>query len=263
MEVSGRTVLVTGASGGIGQAIARAFAERGAQVILTGRRVDVLEPLAQETRGRVIGVDLAERDGVDRLLEEAGDVDVLVANAALPASGRIDGYSVDQIDRALDVNLRAPIVMSRALGMQMAARGSGHIVLVSSLSGKAATPGSSLYSATKFGLRGFGLGLRHDLERDGVGVSIVFPGFIRDAGMFHESGAKLPPGVGTRTPEDVARAVVGAVERNRAEVDVAPVALRAGAMFAQVAPGLAQRANKASGAQKIADALESGQQSKR
>ena len=103
---------------------------------------------------------------------------------------------------------------------------------MSSLSAVPRRPSSSVYCATKFGLRGFALGLRDDLVPNGVGVTVVFPGFIRDAGMFAESGAKLPPGVGTKTPEDVARAVVRAIESDRAEIDVAPLALRAGAAFA-------------------------------
>src|ERR1700689_1994794 len=94
----------------------------------------------------------------------------------------------------------------------MVARGPGHLVFVSSLSGKAAAPASSVYSATKFGLRGFALALRQDLRPHGVGVSLVSPGFIRGAGMFAETGLKLPPGTGTRTPGDVGAAVIRAIE---------------------------------------------------
>lgn len=264
MQLEGRSVLVTGATGGIGQAIARACAARGASLVLTGRRVDVLDPLAAELpRTRTLAVDLAVASEVDRLVDEAGDADVLVANAALPASGFIDDFTVEQIDRALDVNLRAPIVLARAMAPRMAERGGGHIVLVSSLSGKAATGGSSLYSATKYGLRGFGAALREDWRDRGVGVSVVFPGFIRDAGMFAESGAKLPPGVGTRTPEQVAGAVVSAIERNRGEVDVAPLSLRAGAVLAQVAPGVAAALSRRLGAGSVARELAAGQRSKR
>jgi short-subunit dehydrogenase len=263
MDVSGKTVLITGATGGLGQAIARTFAARGASLVLTGRRSEVLEPLATELSARVIAVDLSDAADVSRLIGEAGDTDVLIANAALPASGSLDDFSVDEIDRALAVNLRAPIILARELGLRMVERGAGHIVLMSSLSGKAATPGSALYSATKFGLRGFGLGLRQDWEQKGVGVSIVFPGFIRDAGMFHESGTKLPPGVGTRRPEDVAEGTLKAVERNLAEVDVAPVALRAGTLLSQVAPELAAKVSRRMGAGSIAKDMASGQRGKR
>ena len=81
------------------------------------------------------------------------------------------------------------------------------------------------------------MGLREDLAPKGVGVSVILPGFISDAGMFAESGAKLPPYVGLKRPEDVARAVVKAIESNRAELDVAPLPLRAGAVLASLAPG--------------------------
>lgn len=263
MDVTGKTVLLTGATGGIGQAIARAFAARGAQLVLTGRRTEVLEPLAAELSASVQAIDLADPGDVQRLIDACGDVDVLIANAALPASGRIESFSVEEIDRALAVNLRAPIVLSRALAPAMSARGGGHIVLMSSLSGKSAQAGSSLYSATKFGLRGFGLGLREDWRDRGVGVSVVFPGFIRDAGMFHESGAKLPPGVGTRTPDEVAQATLRAVEGNHAEVDVAPLGLRGGALFAQVFPEAAGRVARRLGAGKVAGELAAGQRAKR
>ena len=89
----------------------------------------------------------------------------------------------------------------------------GHLVFVSSLSGKARKPRCSIYNATKFGLRGFALGLRTDLAPQGIGVSLVSPGFMRDAGMFADSGAKPPPGLGTATPDQVAAAVVRAIRR--------------------------------------------------
>ena len=100
-------------------------------------------------------------------------------------------------------------------------------------------PGNPLYHASKYGLRGFAAALRHDLHGTGVGVSCIFPGFIRDAGIFADSGVKLPPGVGTRSPEDVARAVVAAIERNRGEVDVASLTQRGGVMLTALAPDLA------------------------
>jgi short-subunit dehydrogenase len=263
MELRGSSVLLTGATGGIGHAIARALHGAGASLIVTGRRTDVLEPLASEVGGRATAVDLSDRAAVDRLLEEAADVDVLVANAALPASGDVLLFGVDQIDRALEVNLRAPVILSRVLGERMAARGRGHIVLISSLSGKSGQAQSAIYSATKFGLRGFGQGLRGDLGPRGVGVSVVFPGFIRDAGMFHESGAKLPKGVGTSTPEQVAAAVVRAITADKGEIDVAPVGMRAGTAFAQIAPEISARVAKRLGGDKVAAQLASGQADKR
>lgn len=263
MKLDGARVLVTGATGGLGQAIARALAARGARLTLTGRRVDVLEPLAAELGGRVIVSDLSVPDAPERLLAEAGEVDVLVANAALPGSGRLNSFSPEQIDRALAVNLRAPMLLAHGLIESMVARGTGHLLFMSSLNGVAAPPGTSVYAATKFGLRGFALALREDLAPNGVGVSVILPGFIREAGMFADSGAKLPPYVGTKRPDDVASAVVKAIETNRAEVSVAPLPLRAGAMVASLAPGPVGTIQRKLGAAATAAQFEKGQADKR
>lgn len=260
--LSGR-ILLTGASGGIGQAIARALAPRASELLLSGRRSEVLEPLAGELGARVLVCDLARREEVERLVEQAGEIDLLVANAALPGTGELLELTQEQIDRNLEVNLRAPVRLARALAEGMARRRRGHLVFISSLAGRAASPASSIYSATKFGLRGFALGLREDLREHGVGVSVVSPGFIRDAGMFAEAGVTLPRGVGTRSPQDVAAGVLRAVERNRAEVDVAPAGLRLGASFASVAPGLAAGFSRRMGGGRIAQDLSAGQISKR
>jgi len=263
MNLDGARVLLTGATGGLGQAIARALSARGAALVLTGRRAEVLEPLAAEIGGRAVASDLADPAAVDALLAEAGEVDVLVANAGLPGSGGLHSFTVEEIDRALTVNLRAPMLLAQALSPLMVERGRGHLLFMSSLAGKAGAPGSSVYAATKFGLRGFGLALREDLASKNVGVSVVLPGFIREAGMFAESGAKLPPFVGTKRPDDVARAVVKAIEQNRAEIDVAPVALRAGTLLASLAPGPVGSVQRKLGAVKTSEAIGRGQTEKR
>jgi short-subunit dehydrogenase len=263
MQISGSTVLLTGSTGGIGQAIARALHVRGASLILTGRRSEVLEPLASELDARALAVDLSEPAEVDRLLAQAGEVEILVANAALAATGTLESFTMEEIDRALAVNLRAPIAMAHALAPSMIARGRGHMSFMCSLNGKAATPQTSIYNATKFGLRGFASALRADLRIHGVEVSAVFPGFIRDAGMFADSGTELPRGIGTRSPQDVAEAVIGAIERNRAEVDVAPLPLRLGSAFAGLAPEMAAAISRRLGAEKIAGDLAEGHRAKR
>jgi uncharacterized protein len=259
------TVLVTGATGGIGQAITRALAGRGARLILTGRRADRLDALAQEVGGRALVCDLAERAALQRLAAEAvrAEVDVLVANAALPASGLVTELSQEEIDRMLDVNLRAPVLLARALMPGMISRRRGHLVFISSLSGKGASPASAVYSATKFGLRGFALGIREDLRPHGVGASVVLPGFIHTAGMFAETDVVLPRGVGTRSPQDLAAGVIRAIEQNRAEVDVAPVAMRLGASFASVAPALAASLSRRMGSANIAAKMAEAQREKR
>jgi short-subunit dehydrogenase len=237
VEIKGARVLLTGASGGLGEAIARALAAEGAELVLSGRREDALQALAGELGARALACDLAERTEVERLAAEAGEVDVLVANAALPGSGTLLRLSTEAIDTVLEVNLRAPIVLARLVAPGMVERGGGQLVFVASFAGKVAAAGeSSIYTATKFGLRGFAHVLRAQMKRKKVGVSVVTPGPIREAGMFARAGSKPPPLVGTSKPEDVGKAVVKAIERNAAEVDVASLGLRLVSKLSALAP---------------------------
>lgn len=240
MNIEGRTVLLTGATGGIGQVIARALHGQGASLLLSGRREESLGQLCGELgeRAEPVVADLAERDDVARLAERSRNADVFVAGAGLPASGPIDWFSADEIGRAIHVNLEAPIQLARELVPEMRERGEGHIVLISSLLGRVTRPGAALYSATKFGLRGFGLALRDDLHQTGVGVSNVLPGYVRDAGMYADTGIDFPPGTPTSTPQDVAVAVVQAIQTDEPEIVVAPRKLRLGAFVVSVAPGV-------------------------
>lgn len=266
MELSGCKALLTGATGGLGRAIATSLAERGATLTLSSRKAEELERLAAALPGdghRIAPSDLAEEGAAERLCDEAGDVDILVANAGLPGTGHLDSFSPDEIRRALRVNLESPMLMARALAPGMVERRAGHLVFVSSLAGKSASPRSSVYNATKFGLRGFALALRADLAGTGVGASIVSPGFIREAGMFAESNAKPPPGLGTATPEQVAAGVVRAIEKDRVEVAVAPLRQRALAHFSLATPGITSRIMAGGAAAKSADELADGQRSKR
>ena len=155
------------------------------------------------------------------------------------------------------------MLMARALYPGMVERGSGHLVFIGSLQGKAGSPRTSIYSATKFGLRGFALGLRTDLEPLGIGVSIVSPGTIREAGMYADSGAKPIPGLGTGSPKQVADAVVKAIERNKVEIAVAPLRQRALAHFALSTPGISVKVASGESGQKAAAAVASGQLDKR
>jgi short-subunit dehydrogenase len=237
-ELSGARTLVTGAYGGLGQAIAKALKAHGSEVVVTGRRAQPLHYVAQDVGARAIVGDLSVRADLHRIVEEAGQLDILVANAALPGTGLLPDWEEEQIDRILEVNLADPIVMTRVLLPGFLERHKGHFVYVSSLSGKVASRGGSMYSATKFGLRGFAGGLRCDLHGTGIGCSVIFPGFVRDAGMFADSGAALPFGVGTVSPRQVGTAVVKAIATNRAEVTVAPLMLRAGAALGGLVPGL-------------------------
>ena len=260
MELSGRTTLLTGATGGLGRAIATALAERGAKMILSSRKADELERMAAELPGeghRVLPADLGEEGGAERLVDEAGDVEVLVANAGVSGTGRLDDFTPDEMRMALRVNLEAPMLMARSLAPAMVERGEGHLLFIASLSGKAASPRSSVYNATKFGLRGYALGLRTDLARKGVGVSIVSPGFVRDAGMFARSGGNTA-GLGSTTPARVGQATVRAIERDRAEIAVAPLRQRAMAHIGLTAPSVAARVQSGSVAARTTEGIDAG-----
>lgn len=265
MELRGRSVLLTGATGGLGQAIARRLRGEGCELTLTGRRADVLDALAQEVQGQAVVADLAQGGDLQRVVEAAADVDILVANAGVPGVGELTSYSLEQLDRVIDVNLRVPLALARLIGEGMLRRGAGHVVFISSLSGKTATPVSSLYNATKFGLRGFALGLRQDWGPRGVGVSCVNPGPIADAGMFHDAsaGVALPAGFRPKAPSDVAAAVVKAIKNDRAEVDVADPVMRAGAFFGQVAPQAAAKLNRLAGGERVSQQIAEGSVDKR
>ena len=251
LSLRGARTLLTGATGGIGHALAHRLADEGADLVLTGRRVEVLAPLAEQTGGHAVAADLADPSGVEGLLDQSGEIDLLVANAALPGTGRFDVMSPDEIERNLRVNLHAPIALTRAVLPAMLERDSGHVVLIGSLSGVVASPGSALYNATKFGLRGFATALRQDLHGTGVGLTIVEPGFVSEAGMFVNSGMELPRGARTVTPEQVADGVVDAIRRNRGEVMVAPAELRAGARIGGLLPGLNAYMQRKAGAADI------------
>lgn len=266
MELAGKTALLTGATGGLGRAIARPLAAGGVRLALSGRKAEALEALAAELPGeghRALPADLGETGAAEKLAAEAGDIDILLANAGLPGSGRLPEYSSEQLAKALRVNLEAPMFLARAVEPRMIERGEGHMVFISSLSGKSPTPLSSIYAATKFGLRGFALGLRTDLDPLGIGVSLVSPGTIREAGMYADSGAKPIPGLGTSSPQQVADAVVKAIAKNKAEITVAPARQRVLAHFALASPAISVKLASGSFGQKAAASVVDGQHDKR
>jgi len=245
MQIQGKTALITGAAGGLGQAIAEELSARGATLVLSGRNREVLEALADRLGGRVEIADLERSEDVDRLAAIGAELDIVVANAGIGNDGPIRELTTESIDRSISVNLRAPILMTTCfIQAHLAAGTPGHVVLIGSLSGLAASPQTRMYNATKFGLRGFGLSVRQDLHGTGIGVSTVEPGFISDAGMFAQSEVDLPAMVRTKKPADVGSAVADAIARDRGEVFVSPIELRMMSTLATVAPGFSARVQR-------------------
>lgn len=239
MKLAGCSVLVTGATGGIGRAIAAEMSSRGCLLRVTGRREPELRLLADSLgpSTRALTADLTDLDAVQDLVSRAGPVDVLVANAGVGIPQDLGTLSAAQIDQAVRVNLVAPAALARAAIPPMRERGHGHIVFISSGAGLVATPGNgTVYTATKWGLRGLGLALRQELRGTGVGVSTVFPGPVRDAGMLADTGVSLPRHFGNSSPEDVALAVADAIERETVETVVASAGMQMLMRFGAVAP---------------------------
>lgn len=264
MEISGKTALVTGATGGLGRAIAQALADHGGRIVASSRKAEELDALIEALPGHghtTVVSDLAVPGAATRVIAEAGEIDILVANAGLPGTGYLDSFSAEQIERAVRVNLESPMLQAHALLPTLLAKGSGHLVFIASISGVVASPCASVYNGTKFGLRGFALGLRQDLRGTGVGASVVLPGAIRDAGIFADSGAAPPPGLGTATPEEVAEAVIRSIEKNRREVMVAPRRQRVASRLGTYAPGAVERLSAT--AKQTAEAIARGSLEKR
>lgn len=253
-ELQGRTALVTGASRGLGIYIARALAAEGMNLILAARSADALEKVAEDLRSSGTSVlcvptDLGDRASLTALVNraegEGGGVDLLVNNAGLEWSMAYDQIPVETIDDLIEINLRAPLVLSRLFLPKMLERGRGHIVSVSSVAGYGAVAYSEPYCATKGGLISFTRSFRATakLLDYPVNCSVVSPGFVEDAGMYNdmatEFGVKAPLAFGTSPPQKVAAAVVRAAKRDVPEIIVNPTPIRPLVALALFAPRLA------------------------
>jgi short-subunit dehydrogenase len=193
MELRDAVVVVTGASSGIGEATAVAFAQRGARVLLVARRKDRLEALADRidrAGGRAIAwtCDVTNRAQVEKLPGLVKELmgrptDVLVNNAGVPGGGAFVDLSHEQIDDVVGVNLLAVMHVTRVFLPGMLQRGRGHIVNVASLAGRFAPPGTAVYTATKHGVVAFSESLNYDTERHGVLITSVNPGLVATEGF--------------------------------------------------------------------------------
>jgi len=180
MQLDGANVLVTGASRGIGEALALAFAEEGANVVVAARSEAPLRELATKIKGHALVVDLTDDDQVDNLIERAedlvGGLDVLVNNAGVETTLGLSEESIETIRAVTRVNLEAPILLTRAAIPGMHARGRGHLVFTSSLAGTSGFPGLATYAGTKAGLTNFAASMRLELNDTNIGTTIIAPG---------------------------------------------------------------------------------------
>ncbi|MBI3767976.1 MAG: SDR family oxidoreductase [Deltaproteobacteria bacterium] len=214
-----KVVVITGASAGIGAAATRMFAAEGATVVLAARSQTALDQIVREItaaggRAHAVSTDVADREACERLLaraaEQLGGIDVLVNNAGTNKRGPIERYSAAELAGVVQVNLVAPIMLTRLALPYLRKRGRGAIVNVASIAGRIPVGHEAVYSATKFGLRAFTFALVEELEGSGITVSAVSPGPV-DTGFIMENLDDVPDLVFAQpmsTAEDIARAVL-------------------------------------------------------
>jgi short-subunit dehydrogenase len=223
MDLRGKTVVVTGASSGIGRATAIEMARRGADVVLAARRADRLDEVAAEcralgVRATTVPTDVTREEECRRLIDSAGEVDVLVNNAGFAILDTIAEASTDDLREMMDTNYLGAVHCTKAVLPQMLARRRGSIVNVGSITGIMGVAKMAGYGATKAALIAFTEGLRDEVLDRGLRVALVCPGTTESEFFVKAERSKIPAAsrlVPTATPEQVARAVCDAAEDGR------------------------------------------------
>lgn len=240
MQVGGARVLVTGASSGIGRAVALGCARAGGRVTLVGRDETRLASVAEETGGTPVRADLSVPGEAARIAEVAGPVDVLVNNAGVGLAGELDAIEPSRADALVRTNFVSALELTRAVLPGMRDRGRGHLLMVTSIAARVPVAGESVYAATKAALDQFAAALRLDLAGTGIGVSTIVPGavateFFARRGRPYDRRTPRPI-----PPERVAAAVLAAIERDLPEV-IAPRWLRLAIVARAASPRLFDR----------------------
>lgn len=246
MDYSGKVVVITGASSGIGRESAHQFAKSHASVVLISRDKDKLEGVSEElsvykTKRLVCPCDVSDRKQVDltckKILEEFGRVDVLVNNAGFGIYGTIENLKTDEIESQIGTNYLGMVYCTKALLPKMLECRSGHIVNVASVAGSFGIPGMSAYCASKFAMLGFSESLYHELKSKGVGITVVSPIMVRTNFFDNKSFNKMPRYTHALSAKTVAKAVLRAASSPRLEI-VVPQYVRAAIWFKQTFPYL-------------------------
>ncbi len=259
MNLNNKTVLLTGASRGIGTYIAKTLAEEGAKIIGVARSEDGLN----ETKAEVekdggtfesLPFNINRINDLSTLVDEAkalkGSIDILVNNAGIECYSEYQDYSADDVSDVLNINLHAPMELTRLLLPEMLENG-GHIVTIASLAGKKGVAYNTPYSASKAGLIMWTDGMRQELRGSRVGISVICPGYISDAGMFHDGHLDPPAMLGSSKPQAVADAVVKAIKNNSAEIIVNSGPIKPLLALGQISPRLGDSVVRIFGVSKV------------
>ncbi|MGH8193951.1 MAG: SDR family NAD(P)-dependent oxidoreductase [Woeseiaceae bacterium] len=228
-----RTVVITGGSEGVGAAVARRFAEAGANLVVVARNRDNLERLAAElrkkTRVLVVAMDVADPDACAGLFERAeaefGDIHLLINNAGYHERGPVEKVAAADLGRMIDVNLKAPIILCRLAIPYLRKAGSGAIINVASLAGRTPVMGAATYSASKFGLRAFTFALGDELAGSGIKVAAVSPGPV-DTGFIMsniDAVADITFSQPLSTADEVATVIMNLAVNDKRERSMPPV----------------------------------------
>jgi len=248
-SIANKVVVITGASSGIGKAIAEAFAAEGAHLVLVARRANILAEIQQalqtdERRILTIPADITREEEVENVVQETlnvfGRIDVLVNSAGLT----MGGYFVEQdsaaIARMIELNLNATIRLTQKIVPVMQRQHSGHIVNISSIAAVVHAAGNSTYIATKAGLNAFSTSLRRELRPDGIRVSSIMPGWT-DTPMIDPAHLKKFPGyreglIRVQSPEFVARHTLDAVRYNLWNIRLGGIGFGIMAFYERLSP---------------------------
>ena len=253
----GSSGIVTGASRGLGQLLAVALAERGMNLTLAARsEAGLAETVAMVARHGVRAVpvrcDVTDKDDlrklVDAAVDEFGPPDLLVNNAGIEVVADYREMSLEEIESVMVTNSISPMLLTRLVVPHMTKRGSGHIVNISSTAGKIGMPYFAAYASSKHSLVGFSWSLRQELKPLGVGVSVICPGFIDGTGMADEWVRKKRPGMAPKvSPEKVVKAVLNAIDKDRADVVLGSGLTPVSDVFFALSPDFSSRVLRVSG----------------
>ncbi|MFH1853301.1 MAG: SDR family NAD(P)-dependent oxidoreductase [Candidatus Neomarinimicrobiota bacterium] len=250
MSKQGGTALVTGASRGIGRYIARTLARKGYNLALVARSKSGLAQTKEESAGFGTKIwtfpfDLLEIKKIGELYLEiinlVGNLDVIVNNAGIEIYRRFQDFSTEEISNIINLNLLAPMELTRKVLPRMLNRDYGRIINIASLGGKKGEAFNSPYTASKAGLIMWSDSLRQELHGTGVKVVVICPGFIAEAGMFHDIRGEVPPLLGTSSPQAVADAVIAGLKGNRPEIIVNQGPMKPLLALGQISPALGDR----------------------